>query len=462
MLNRSLIIAAFSTAFFPLVHQPSAQHAGEPVGFAAQSGYGVATTTGGAGGRVVVINGQADAKKLQDALDDSDDPAVIYLHGTIQLPQYPEGTGPVADETMRMSMVRSNKSLLGVGNDATIIRSGLSIYSGSGEGSPQETAVNNIIIQNITFEAAPDDAINIQGGSHHVWIDHCTFTDGPDGPLDVDGQVDYKRGSDFLTVSYCLFTNHKKMSLIGHSNKPGIGEIDKGHLRATYYYNFFNDLGGTASSRHPRVRWGVVHVLNCFIQGVEKDRNTEGVVSQCEALVFVEANYFKFCKFGGSVNEHSSSSETDGFLAHKNNAPPDQCASDFGYSTGRSFDPATYFTYRYTAEDASALITSVPQKAGAGKITIEETAVLPITGRPTVHPFSYPESHPNPFAANGILSLLVDMSGRRVLPGEKIGAEAGPADVPSPGAGTHLFRLRQGSGSAAQVIIKKQLHLSNE
>ncbi|HEX2957750.1 MAG TPA: hypothetical protein VHO70_13025 [Chitinispirillaceae bacterium] len=211
--------------------------------------------------------------------------------------------------------VRSNKTILGIGKDAKILKSGFSIYSGDGENAPQEKAVKNIIIQNLTFEAAPDDAINIQGGSHHIWVDHCTFTDGSSGPLseeNADGQLDFKRGSDYLTVSYCLFTNHNKMSLVGHSNSNGT--IDKGFLRATYDHNFFNDLGGSASSRHPRVRLGIVHVLNCFIQGVGMDRNTEGVVSQCEAKVFIEGCHYRFAKWGGSVNEHTSGSETDGLL----------------------------------------------------------------------------------------------------------------------------------------------------
>ncbi|MBN1129290.1 MAG: T9SS type A sorting domain-containing protein [Chitinispirillaceae bacterium] len=453
------------TVLFVSVLQLAAQHVGRPIGFAAQSGYGVATTTGGAGGKVVVINGQADAKKLQDALDDNDDPAIIYLRGTVQLPEYPAGTGPVSDVTMRMSLVRSNKSLLGIGSDAKIIKSGLSIYSGSGEDSPQDTAVNNIIIQNITFEAAPDDGINIQGGSHHIWIDHCTFTDGPGGPIDSDGQLDYKRGSDFLTVSYCVFTNHGKMCLVGHSNKSDIAAIDKGHLRATYHYNFFNDLGGTASSRHPRVRWGVVHVLNCFIQGVEKDRNTEGVVSQCEAIVFVESNYFRFCKFGGSVSEHSSSSETDGLLEHKNNAPPDQCASSFGYLTGKSFNPASYFTYGYTPENASGLSTSVPQKAGVGKITIQMTAVSPGNKALEIHRNGHLNCFPNPFSSTlhvgplfsndgGITYRILDMTGRIVMSGKKKGREAGLIDASSLNAGTYIFRVTQGESSVSQVLIK--------
>ena len=364
-------MVAYTLIFFSV---SNAQHIGTPVGFANVPAYGITEITGGTGGEIVFINGQADAKKLQDALDDDNEPRIIYIKGTVQLPEYPEGTTePVSDVTKRMTCVRSNKTILGLGNDAGIYGSGLSIYSGNGEGNPQESAVNNIIIQNLTFEAAPDDAINIQGGSHHIWVDHCTFTDGPDGPRsDVDGQLDFKRGSDYLTVSYCLFTNHKKMSLIGHSNK--VADIDRGFLRATYDHNFFNDFEGTASSRHPRVRFGIVHVLNCFIQGVGKDRNTEGVVSQCEAKVFIEGCHFEFAKWGGSVNEHSSSSETDGLLEEKNNSF-ENCANDFTFVTGEHFNPSNYFTYNYTPENSANLPNTLPDQVGAGVLTIDKVSL---------------------------------------------------------------------------------------
>lgn len=443
---------------------PRAQHIGKPVGFAAVAGYGVSTTTGGVGGRVVVINGQADGKKLQDALSSNDDPTIIYLKGSVQLPEYPEGTGPVSDVTMRMSLVRSNKTLLGVGSDAKILKSGLSIYSGSGEGNPQETAVHNVIIQNITFEAAPDDAINIQGGSHHIWVDHCTFTDGSTA-LDADGQLDFKRGSDFLTVSYCVFTHHNKMSLIGHSNDPAIGLLDKGHLRATYDHNFFNDLGATASSRHPRVRWGTVHVLNCLIQGVAKDRNTEGVVSQCEAHVFVEANYFKYCKFGASASEHTSEKETDGMVEEKNNAAPDQCASSFGYIKGKSFNPAQLFSYTYTPENAADLITTVPQKAGVGKITItqqDETALAMSKQEYSSAAIScIYNNHTSTLAfSSGTQNeqynyTISNLAGKKVLFGIGLQGSQKPVSIASLAQGMYLVRVTMNGFQGSRLFVKR-------
>lgn len=445
-----------------LILNGNAQHIGTPAGFANVPAYGVDEITGGSGGEIVIINGQNDAKKLQDALDSDDEPRIIYIQGAVQLPEYPQGTTiPVSDVTARMTCVRSNKTILGVGNDAKIYGSGLSIYSGNGEDNPQESSVNNIIIQNLTFQAAPDDAINIQGGSHHIWVDHCTFTDGPNGPLsDVDGQLDFKRGSDYLTVSYCLFTKHKKMSLIGHSNK--VGDIDRGFLRATYDHNFFNDLGGTASSRHPRVRFGIVHVLNCFIQGVGKDRNTEGVVSQCEARVFVEGCHFRFAKWGGSVNEHSSDKESDGLLEVRNNSH-DQCSKDFSFVRGAGFNPADYFTYNYTAENSTNLPNTLPGKVGAGIIDIEiqkvaTTAKVPVS---FVHTPSFTQQN-DMLHLSGCDSkirklspIIVDITGRTVYRYGNVDVQNGKVTLRINNLPPGLFFLNIPSFGSPVKIIKK-------
>lgn len=354
---------SFFTLILFIFTNAMAQHVGSPTGFATVSDYGVSTTTGGAGGEVVIINGQADAKKLQDALDDNDDPKIIYIYGTVTLPEYPAGEGPVSDVTSRMSMVRSNKTILGMGCDATIEGSGLSIYSGSGEGpDAQLNAVHNVIIQNITFTGALDDAINIQGGSHHIWIDHCTFTGG------TDGLVDVKRASDLVTISYCIFTNHGKMSLVGHSDDPAIKAMDMGHLRVTYDHVYWKDNGtSTSSTRHPRIRHGIVHVLNCYFHGRGGGSNTDGVVCNEEGKVYVEGNYFQFVKWGSRV---AYGDPVAGEVVEVNNLQ-DQCSSGFNFEgSGPSFNPSAY--YSYTAAAPADVPAQVIANAGACKIAIPE------------------------------------------------------------------------------------------
>ncbi|XHS78579.1 pectinesterase family protein [Burkholderiaceae bacterium UC74_6] len=170
--------------------------------------------------------------------------------------------------------VPSNTTLIGVGEGA-----------GLNAGSLFLDGVDNIIIRRLRITDAYDffpewqprdnghgewnseyDAITLRGATH-VWIDHCTFNDGdrPDQaePLAFgqriqhhDGLVDITRGSDLVTVSWNVFSQHDKTMLIGGSDsgKP----YDDGHLRVTLHHNLWEQL----MERTPRVRFGQVHVYN--------------------------------------------------------------------------------------------------------------------------------------------------------------------------------------------------------
>ena len=80
--------------------------------------------------------------------------------------------------------------------------------------------------------------------------DHCSFsslgiTGGKD---DLDGLLDITHGSDNVTVSWSIFRDHWKGSLIGHS--PSNGVQDRGHLRVTYHHNYWHHV----NSRLPLFR----------------------------------------------------------------------------------------------------------------------------------------------------------------------------------------------------------------
>src|SRR5262249_7826051 len=155
-----------------------------------------------------------------------------------------------------MNDVASNKTVVGLGANATITGGGLDV-----------DGVSNVIIQNLNFRDWADDAVNVQDGSTRVVVDHNTFTNGHDGAVDI------KRASDFATVSWNRFFNHDKTMLLGHSDDNGAQ--DRGHLRVTYHHNWFD---GT-TQRHPRVRFGnPVHVYNNFYRSV----GSYGVASTME------------------------------------------------------------------------------------------------------------------------------------------------------------------------------------
>ena len=171
--------------------------------------------------------------------------------------------------------VGSNKTIVGLGSDARIVRGTLSVRD-----------VDNVIVRNIAFEDSFDlfpqwdptdgpqgewnseyDLVSI-AGSTHVWIDHCTFGDGdrPDKSARVlfgrrvqhhDGAADVTLGASLITVSWSHFRDHDKTNLVGSSNGR---TADEGKLKVTFHHNFYD----YAMQRSPRVRYGQVHVYNNY------------------------------------------------------------------------------------------------------------------------------------------------------------------------------------------------------
>jgi pectate lyase len=300
----------------PATSQPAtapAEGAG-PVGFAAVAAEGLEGTTGGTGGREVTVTGAEDFL----AAIGGDGPAIVRVRGRITLPK-------------GMHRVGSHKSILGVGREAELAGGGLEIRGAS-----------NVIIRNLTFRGSPVDAITVTDRAHHVWIDHCDLAAAGDGLIDIVRQASY------VTVSWCRFSQHHKTMLIGNSNKL-TGDI--GFLKVTVHHNWFD---GTVS-RHPRVRFGQVHVFNNFY-----DRNGYGVASTMGAQVVAEANYFlqvprpMLTRYGSSGPGELRAS---GNLFER---------SGRAQTSGRAFDPKA--CYPYTLDKADDVPKLVRDGAGVGRI----------------------------------------------------------------------------------------------
>ena len=185
--------------------------------------------------------------------------------------------------------VGSNTTIVGLGSDATL--QDINLILGTG--------VSNIIIRNIKFADAFDcfpqwsptdqnpqtppyiaannflpgnfnsayDNVSLTGAKN-VWIDHCYFTDEPDTeavlpfyygrPYQVhDGELDIGSASDLVTVSWNVFTEHGKTSLVGSSDSA---TGDTGHLRTTFHHNLYTNL----EERQPRDRYGLLDVYNNY------------------------------------------------------------------------------------------------------------------------------------------------------------------------------------------------------
>jgi len=323
------------------------------VGFATVAGYGRTTTTGaGDGAPAVTVTTFAE---FVSAVSDAT-PRIVQVSGRI--------TGTGTD----MVDIGSNKTILGLGADATIDGFGLDINGWTSrevdefgtdvcepESAEQFERVENVVVRNLTFVNTPDDSINVQCYSHHIWVDHNTFN------VSVDGSVDVKRGSDLVTISFNRFSGTDKTMLLGHSADNGAQ--DRGFLRVTYHHNWFD---GT-NTRTPRVRFGFAHVFNNYLASSDYFLGL-GV----EAKIYAEGNYVEKAKtltqtFTESEDYHltwAPSNRYDVETITRANSN-DSVQSEWLDADGSVTAPTAY---AYTPEAATSLPTSVRDGAGAGRL----------------------------------------------------------------------------------------------
>ncbi|MBO5977557.1 MAG: hypothetical protein J6Q26_03645, partial [Bacteroidales bacterium] len=149
---------------------------------------------------------------------------------------------------------------------------------------------SNIIIRNIDFagpgsiDVGGSDLVSILNSAHHVWVDHCQFTDG------MDGNFDITKEADFVTVSWCVFKYTKRSYDHQNTNLIGGGDSstqDEDNLNVTFVNNIWGD---GCDARMPMARFGTVHLLNNYY-------NCAGCGSSVnpgkEAEFRIEANYFE-------------------------------------------------------------------------------------------------------------------------------------------------------------------------
>ena len=165
----------------------------------------------------------------------------------------------------------SDKTFDGRGRDIRI--TGMGILT-------QESS--NLIFENLTFTApaitvqdtSSRRALSIHNGTHHVWVDHCTFEEYPLVELDV------KRGSHNITISWSRFENAQTGVLFGLAGNI----IMDSAQNLTMHHNYFAGLSDDGVLGHN----GVLHAYNNFFDSVEKS----GVVCSDSAKCLVERNVF--------------------------------------------------------------------------------------------------------------------------------------------------------------------------
>lgn len=167
--------------------------------------------------------------------------------------------------------LKNDKTFDGRGRDVRI----------AGMGLLTETS-SNLIFENITFTApaitaldtSSRRALSLHNGTHHVWVDHCTFEEYPLVELDV------KRGTHNVTVSWSRFENAQTAILFGLA-----GDIIMDTAQSlTAHHNYFSRLDDDGILSHG----GELHAYNNFFDGVGKS----GVVCSDSARCMVERNLF--------------------------------------------------------------------------------------------------------------------------------------------------------------------------
>lgn len=246
-------------------------------GWASQNG----GTTGGGTAEETVVTDYAQLKAaLQNAAV-----KVIKVSGSITIPAVTGGRLSFKDQTGKTLYGESGAKL--VSTDQTKANSGIMNIS----------RCKNIIIRNLIFEGP--GAYDTDGWDNavlddcqNVWIDHCEFRDG------VDGNLDFKNKSDFITVSYTKFqylkapkaggpggsNDHRFSNLIGSSDTQ---TTDRGKLSITFARCWW---GNGCKQRLPRVRFGKVDIVNSYF-------NCEGndvcVAAGFEANIRIEESVFE-------------------------------------------------------------------------------------------------------------------------------------------------------------------------
>jgi pectate lyase len=321
------------------------------IGFAA-----VAGVTGGLGGADAYATNYLSFSNLVRHTE----PLIIHVTNVIT------GPGPGVDEFCYV--YGNNKTIIGDGTNAQL------------NGVDLRINATNIILANIMFQVTPvgtNDGVTIDGGSKgtgkFIWIDHCTVSNAQ------DGSIDCTKGADYVTVSWCKFLYgpkivgnvHEFVHLIGSSDSdggPSGGVTNLFHV--TLHHNWY---GTNAMERMPSVRWGRVHVYNCFYNA---SGNNYCARTRIGSQVLVERNFYQGVQNPWEL--YTTSGTTGLLLAVSNNIPYLSTAYGNtwvnGWTSGASLIPGTdslsYFTpvpYSYTPDDASVVPYYVQTYAGNGK-----------------------------------------------------------------------------------------------
>jgi pectate lyase len=294
-------------------------------------------TTGGGDGEPVV----ASTPEELAAYAAMEGPLVIQVHGLLALPASIQFT---SDKTIYGDPATPGSGVTGAGLNFT--------------------DASNIIVRNLQISKAgldEGDAITLLR-SQHIWIDHCDLSSEATGG-NYDGLIDITHASDFITVSWTAFHDHRDTSLVGHSENNA--DEDTGHLRVTYHHNWFARVFSG-----PRVRFGTAHVYNNQFEDIAAV-GSFGVASESNASMLVEQN--TFVNVALPITTTFMDAVAGSVWADSNRYDMNSGAPNIGDTTLPKLVPP----YEYMPDTAGNVSASVKSCAGIGKI--DPLTVDPLT-----------------------------------------------------------------------------------
>ena len=245
--------------------------------------------------RIVRVHGRIDLSTddagkplgMEDYRDPAFDPAAFLAVFDPAVWGKKPPAGPQEDARQRSSRNQAARTVVRIPSNTTLL--GVSDDAGFANGMLFLEKVDNVILRNLRFEDAYDyfpawdpkdnangewnseyDNVSLRGATH-VWIDHCTFDDGPrPDHLEQfafgrqvqrhDGLLDITQQSNWITVSWNHFRHHDKTTLVGSSDSQSL-DVDK--LKVSFHHNWYESV----KERAPRVRYGQVHIYNNLFDG---------------------------------------------------------------------------------------------------------------------------------------------------------------------------------------------------
>jgi hypothetical protein len=185
-------------------------------------GFG-ATTPGGSGGAVYLVDSLADSGPgtLRDALSGGHRTVVFDVAGEIHL------TGPIFVQGSFITIDGFTAPAPGI----TLVGGGLILRGNVGLPS-NPFPVNDVIVRGIRIRGAAIDGIQIAFGAHNIVIDHVSIRDTGDGLIDIT------ESAHDVTVSWSLLAGGAKAMLVKYNA-----------FNVTLHHNLWVD----ARNRNPNV-----------------------------------------------------------------------------------------------------------------------------------------------------------------------------------------------------------------